>query len=180
MWLINKIKRTGEKRDIKRKDVYRFVVFLILSIIFSFLASHYEKQLQGVTSVLLVVELIIIVSFAYYFAGRAVMKSLFIIGAELTLMIYLAQAYCDIVPAAVRTADEAMKSLLNLGLLYLGIKFVYVLYKEVINSAELLRKINGNKKPWLILIPFAMLVGALVTQISQVLYLIISNLCIYK
>lgn len=180
MRLTDKIKRLGEKRDIKRKDVYRFVVFLILSILFSFLASHYEKQLQGVTNVLFVIELAIIILFAYYFAGRAVMKSLFIIGAELTLIIYLAQTYCDIVPAVVRTADESMKSLLNLGLLYLGARFVYILYNEVINSADLLRKMNGNKKPWLILVPFAMLVGALVTQIGQVLFLIINNLCIYK
>lgn len=134
------------------------------------MAVQDHEQFRGVNSVLLIIELAIIVLFAYFFAGRAVMKSLFIIGAELTLIIYLVQTYCETVPAAVRTADETMKPLLNFGLLYLGARFVYILYKEVINSADLLRKINGNKKPWLILVLFAMLVGALVTQIGQVLF----------
>ena len=112
-------------------------------------------------------------------AGHAVMKSLFWVGASLSLIIFLAQSYCA-VPVAAQTGNDALKSLLVFGFGYIAIDFFRTLYKEVLERIKMLKQTNDGKKPWMILVPFGLFTGLFVWQIWQVLFPILHTLCVYK
>jgi hypothetical protein len=115
---------------------------------------------------------------AYGLAAHAVMKSLFWVGASLSLMIYLAESYCSL-PSNARTGNDALKTLIAIGLIYITVDFFRTLYKEFTTRSKTLKEIDGQT-PWFLVVPFAVFTGLLVWQIYQVMDPIVLNLCIYK
>ena len=95
------------------------------------------------------------------------------------MIIYLAQSYCE-VPNILRKADDSLKVLLFLGLVFVSIKFIYSLYVELSARIVDLKKINDGKKPVLLVVPFALFAGLFILQAFQVISPVILNLCIYK
>jgi len=166
------------KGSIKRKDAGRFLVFVVIGVIVFIGLTFYKPYFSKALNVLLVVELILIALIAYGLAAHAVIKSLFFVGAGLSLMIYLAETYCEL-PVSSRTGDDALKTLLGIGLIYIAVDFLCYLYKEVTARSKTLKEVDG-KRPWFVLVPFAMFTGLFLWQIYQVMNPIVLNLCIYK
>ena len=166
-----------EPRQNARKISY--IVFFVI-IILSFIGANFFKTyFYGATYVVFWILTAILVLLTWAMAGQAVIKSLFCVGAGLSLMILLAQSYCA-VPAISRTADNALKSLLIFSIIFIAVEFARSLYKEMKIGADKLKEINDQKWPWMVMILYAVFIGAFIWQIDAVASPIIFNLCIYK
>ena len=155
------------------------MIFAVVALIAFIGASHLNPYLTNFGYAVLVIELVIIISITWGLAVHTVIKSLFGVGAGLSLIIFLAQSYCE-VPLPARNADDALKSLVVFGLIYIGVEFCFSIYKEAISRIKTLREANDDKRPWVVLIPFALFTGLFIWQVVQVLLPIIQNLCVYK
>lgn len=138
------------------------------------LARYYS----GVSSGIFLVALAVLILTAWIMAGYAVAKSLIGVGAGLSLILYLAQAYCE-VPQVARTGDDALKSLLIFGFLYIAVDFFCRLYREVVERSKILKEIDGYKRFWLVVIPFILFSILFTWEIYQIVAPITRNLCIY-
>jgi predicted neutral ceramidase superfamily lipid hydrolase len=168
------------KMDVfKRFDLKSFLIFAVIAAFAFFAASHLNPYITNIGYIILVIELMIVVTVTWGLAVHAVIKSLFGVSAGLSLIIFLAQSYCQ-VPLASQTANDSLKSLVAFGLIYIGVEFFRSIYKEATGRAKTLKEANDNKRPWLMMIPFALFTGLFIWQVVQVLLPIIQNLCVYK
>lgn len=161
-----------------KEKLIQFAIFLALASLVFVGMTFFKDTFQTVGYTLLFIELAILITVAWAFAGHAVMKSLFLVGASLSLIIFLAQSYCD-APNLTQSGNDALKTLLAFSIMYLGFDFFRSLYKEVTSHTKRMKEINSGKNPWIFLVPFALFVGIFVWQLYQVMFPIISNLCIY-
>ena len=163
----------------KKVDFKSLLIFAAVAAVAFFAANHLNPYLTNIGYVILVIELMIVVTITWGLAVHVVIKALFGVSAGLSLIIFLAQSYCQI-PLAAQTANDSLKSLVAFGLIYIGVEFFCSLYKEATDRAKTLKEANNNKRPWLILIPFALFTGLFIWQVVQVLLPLIQNLCVYK
>jgi len=177
--LKRKIKDIAKRFDITRENTITLLVFIVIVITVFVGATFFHQQLSSIVFIIFLIELSLIALATWIMAAHAVMKTLFWVGASLSLIIFLSQSYCDL-PNIVRTGDDALKTLLSLGLVYIAFNFLWSLYKEIASLSKTLKKLNKGKKPWIILLPFALFTGIFVWQIYQVVQPIVQNLCIYK
>jgi hypothetical protein len=77
------------------------------------------------------------------FAGFTVLKALFFVAAELSLLIFLAQSYCDL-PIRTSAGVEAMRDLLFIGLLYIVFNF-YQSFRGILKDYN--KKIGKDSIP---------------------------------
>jgi len=175
---LSEIKESIEEITSNNKKLIQFGIFLVLAAFVFIGLTFFKDTFQTIGYSLLYIELVILVLAAWALAGHAVMKSLFLIGASLSLIIFLAQSYCD-APNLTKSGNDALKVLLAFSLLYLSFDFFRSLYAEVTARSKTLKQANDGKNPWIFLVPFALFVGIFVWQLYQVMFPIISNLCIY-
>lgn len=173
------LKHIKQKLFNDREKLIQFSIFLVLSALVFVGMTFFKDTFQTIGSSILLIELIILTLVAWAFAGHAVMKSLFLVGASLSLIIFLAQSYCD-VPNLTQSGNDALKSLLGFSIIYLGFDFIRSLYKEVTGHTKRMKEINKGKNPWIFLIPFALFVGIFLWQLYQVMFPILNSLCIYN
>ncbi|MFA5261940.1 MAG: hypothetical protein WC450_11995 [Candidatus Omnitrophota bacterium] len=152
---------------------------MIITILFlgayHFLGSHFAEVMWILNLILWVILLSVIM----IFAGFTVLKSLFVVAAELSLLIFLAQSYCN-VPNRSAPGNEALNNLLNIGLLYIFLTFCGSLYKTLREYNEKLGKEPIPKAGILAIALFLIFAVLFISQLYQAIYPIISNLCIYK
>ncbi len=164
---------------LRKKEVISGLTFLVAALFAYYMTTYTHPYLEKVTYVVLAIELVILVSVTWGMAVHAVVKSLFGVGAGLSLVIYLAQSYCE-VPNLNHSADDALKSLIAFSLMYIGIEFVWSLYKEAKERVKNLTEVNKQKRPWIALVPFGIFTGLFTWQVLQVLIPIINALCVYR
>jgi len=137
---------------------------------------------------ILIVAFLILIGIVGFLAALAVVRSLFLVGASLSLIIFLAQSYCN-VPTSARIADSQLHSVLGLGLFYILFIFARSLYQEAFGDKEdkkfkghvvILREANNNKKSWFLLFLYALFVSLFLIELYQIISPIISNLCVYQ
>lgn len=162
-----------------KKDIKSFLLFIAVVGLVPLIAHFYGQYLPAIGTSFLFVSLLILVALTWGLAGHAVLKSLFLVGANLSLMVFLAQAYCE-VPLINRTADEALVTLVGFAVLYIGYEFISSVFKEVRNRMKLFKEVSQQKNPWLIVVFFALFTGLFIVQVAQVILPILHNLCIYK
>lgn len=162
-----------------KKNLIFFVSFLVISTLVFFGTKYFSVNLSSFGIVVFVIVLSILSLITWFMAGVAVFRSLFLVGASLTLLIFLAQSYCG-VPNTTQSASDALKSLFGFGLLYIGFIFLRSLYNELSKSLKHLEDVYNGKKPWIIVVLFASFTGLFMWQLYQVISPIIFNLCIYK
>ncbi len=162
-----------------KEKLIQFSIFLVLSALVFVGMTFFKDTFQAIGYTILLIELAILTIVAWAFAGHAVMKSLFLVGASLSLIIFLAQSYCD-VPNLTQSGNDALKTLLAFSMIYLGFDFFRSLYREVTSHARRIKEANDGKSSWIFLAPFALFVGIFLWQLYQVVSPIVLNLCIYK
>lgn len=177
--MFKKIEEIKRVINFKRRDITTFVLFIFLVALVFICITYFKEYLVTVGYMILLIELVILVIVTWAFAGHAVMKSLFLVGASLSLIIFLAQSYCE-APNLTQSGNDSLKILIAFGFLYIAFDFLRSLYQEIIIRSKTFKHTNDGKRPWLFLIPFALFVGIFVWQIVQVLLPILKNLCIYK
>lgn len=174
-----KIKEIIKKIVSNREKLIQFSIFLMLSAFVFVGMIFFKETFQIIGSVIFLIALIVLTLVASVFAGHAIMKSLFLIGASLSLIIFLAQSYCSL-SNLTRSGNDALKMLLVSSAIYLGFDFFKSLYKEVISHTKKMKEANNGKSPWILLIPFAFFVGIFLWQLYQIIFPILSSLCIYN
>jgi len=177
--MFNKIKeKVGRftKLSLKKK-----IFVLILYCFFSLIPFIDSKFLHGqLLNILWVFDVIVgglLLSAILVLASFAIMRSLIEVAAGLSLLIFLAQNYCD-VPVRSAAGDNALKGLLLVGIIYLSYYFLRTLYKLL---AKNYKKFGDKEWPWekiLFVILFLIFIISLVCDIYQVIQPIILNLCI--
>lgn len=174
-----KIKEIIKEFANNKEKLIQFSIFLVLSAFVFIGMTFFKDTFQTIGGTILLIELVVLILMAWAFAGHAVMKSLFLVGASLSLIIFLAQSYCE-APNLTQSGNDALKSLLAFSIIYLGVDFFRSLYKEVTSRTKRMKEANRGKNPWVVLIPFALFVGIFLWQLYQVMFPILGSLCIYN
>jgi hypothetical protein len=168
-------------RDVLMPTKKKVAVFIFIFIVISFLGCYYflgdnfsESVWVALTTLLGIALLIIMLM-----AGLAVLKSLFFVAAELSLLIFLSQSYCSI-PNRSIASDGGLRNLLAIGLIYITVNFCLSLYKELKESYIEIKKgqLSGGKIFNIIL--FIGFTVFFMWQIYLVVSPIIFNLCVYN
>jgi hypothetical protein len=162
-----------------KEKLLQFGLFLGLSTLVFVGMTFFKDTFQTIGYTLLFIELAILITVAWAFAGHAVMKSLFLIGASLSLIIFISQSYCA-APDLTQSGNDALKTLLAFSIIYLGFDFFRSLFKEVTIHTKRMKEANDGKNPWIFFVPFALFVGIFLWQLYQVMLPIFSHLCIYQ
>ncbi|MFZ2594124.1 MAG: hypothetical protein WAX38_05110 [Minisyncoccia bacterium] len=173
-----KIKEMIRELASSKEKLIQFSIFLVLSALVFVGMTFFKDTFQTIGWTILLIELVVLAMVAWAFAGHAVMKSLFLVGASLSFIIFLAQSYCD-ASNLTQSGNDALKTLLTFSIIYLGFDFFKSLYKEVTSQTKRMKEVNKGKNPWFFLVPFALFVGIFLWQLYQVMFPILSSLCIY-
>lgn len=162
---------------IKHEENILPILFAVAFTTVSFVDSNFfGSKLILVIWIILGTVITGLISWLFVLAGFTVLKSLFLLSAELSLMIFLAQAYCD-VPNHV--ANDALKMLVGVSLLYISFEFFKSLKKALTERLEKVPKKRWSKEKVVVVCLFAIFTFVFVWMIYQVVNPIISNLCIY-
>jgi hypothetical protein len=163
----------------RKENILPFITSVAITLL-SFLGIHYFGN--HFTEAMWIVNLLllgILLSVIMFIAGFAVLKSLAAVGAEISLLIFLAQSYCD-VPNRLTPSNEALKSLVGLGLIFIVVAFGRSLYKLLKENYQTLEKERRSKEKIVAVALFLMFTGLLIWEVYLVISPIILNLCIYK
>ncbi len=127
----------------------------------------------------LIIFSVIFIVFSIY-AGISVMKSLFFVGAEISLLIFIAQSYCDVDEAVRTTAgNDALRYLMILGSMYILYRFFKELYKTFKeNLADMPKRLVSWEKFFVYLL-YLFFTAFFVWALYLVVYPIVTDLCIY-
>lgn len=171
-----------QRMQIRKENVIPFLIALSIALVFLsisiFLSNHTD-----VAWIVLGIELSILFLMVMIMAGFTVIKSLFRIGAGLSLLIFLAQSYCAL-PVHTQSGLGALKSLLGISLLYLSYDFCRSLYgalRKYHKKIKKQKKLLNEKWSWgeiLLAALFLAFTGLFVWEIVAVVGPIIQGLCV--
>lgn len=168
-----------------------FALYLVTAITVLFAYIYWEEQVKMFVLVFLAISLTFVTLFTWSLASLAVFRSLMVIGAGLSLILFIAQSYCDL-DVTKRIADDSLQSLIGMSIIFIGVIFVVRLYRELfgdpnakrefdkLGALKVFREANKGKDSILLLILYASFMGLILGQLFQVLHPIFSNLCVYR
>jgi len=172
---LEKIKK--EFLDKLRNEQRRIIATLAVAVIASLVAIVAQLYPEALLW-LFIVSVSLLLFFCALLATFIIFKPLFFVGAELSLIIFIAQSYCEI-PNRTPNADNALKVLVVSGLIYVFAHFVKSTYK-LLKELEEKQKSRKIKMPWFVY----MITGAFFGSFGAQLYLVVSpiilNLCVYR
>lgn len=167
-----------EKFYFKNQKLITLLFVAVVTVIVILDQTIFDGKLKKVSLYINLAAALIVFTFMAIVAGYAVIQSLFLLGAELTLLIFLAQSYCS-VPARTENGDMALEVLIVFGMFFVLLKFGESLYKRLTGFSESLPK---NDKVWsiIILLLFLLTVAIFLFALYQVVSPIFTSLCIYE
>jgi hypothetical protein len=178
--MISKIKTLFIKFRTKfiRKQI---IIPVIIAIVLYAGFNSWDKYLISALGIIDIVMLSILAFSMWAFAGYTVFKSLFLLAAELSLLIFLAQSFCS-VAVAQRSAssNDAMKTLLLAGLTYVVIAFFISLRNHLKGYYEKVKNEKWSSAKIFVIFLFFIFLIWFLWQIYEVIDPIIRNLCVYK
>jgi hypothetical protein len=175
------IENKFEKLGFGKENILPFLISVGISIMF-FLDSRYLNN--TLLLILWIVDTIIIgflVSWVFVKAGFAVLESLFYVGAEISLLIFLADSYCKTGMTSLK-GNDALKVIIVTSIIFIGYKFYLSLKKSL---KEKLDDLNSKEKKWawekiIIVGLFVVFAALFICLIYRVVSPIMGSLCIYK
>ncbi|MFA6430454.1 MAG: hypothetical protein WC229_00990 [Candidatus Paceibacterota bacterium] len=169
----------GKEIDITKRQLVAFVVLVFIILVPVGLSILFKFSLASASPILIITLLSILFLFTWVFAGMIILEALFLVGGELTLMIFLAQSYCE-VKNRTQVSDNALMTLFGFSLFYLGISFLKSLYRGFIKSLKTFEDKKTGKTPWLVIVMFGLSIGIFIWQLYEVINPIINDLCVYN
>ncbi|HVM76552.1 MAG TPA: hypothetical protein VMU07_00090 [Candidatus Paceibacterota bacterium] len=112
-------------------------------------------------------------------AGMAVIKALFVVAAELSLLIFLAQAYCG-VTNRLPESDEALRSLFTVGLVYIAFIFLQSLWDILKTHYTRVHGEGFRYERAITTAAYIVFVALFLWQLYLVVMPIVFGLCVYK
>lgn len=188
--MLKKITQILNRIKTDRKFAVMFVLYIFTVIITSFAFAYWEKQVSTIFLVFSLIGLALITLFTWSLAALAVFRSLMVIGAGLSLILFIAQSYCAL-DVSKRLADDSLQSLIGISLVFIGVTFTVRLYRELfgdstakrefdkLGALKVFRDANKGKDSLLFLVLYASFMGLILGQLFEVLYPIFNNLCVY-
>jgi len=168
----------GSIRRITKEEPRSLVAAVLLTAVVLAGVHFLGNYLTTTMDIILGVLLVIMLSIVMVMAGFTVLKCLFIVAAELSLLIFLGQSYCA-VPTRTPAGNSALGGLIIVGLLYIAVEFFRSLYNALKEQYKKIgnEQVKENKFGIAVYLLFTVV---FVTQIYQVVTPIIQNLCIYR
>jgi hypothetical protein len=149
------------------------VAFLLLG--YKFISNHFIGALWiGVAFPIAVSLLVLMIR-----AGFAVLESLFLVSAELSLLIFLSQSYCNI-PIRSVASDLALRNLLIIGMMYMILKSFGSLRGALKSNFANIKKRKRLMHEIVVMASFLLFTVLMIWQIYMVMNPIINNLCIFR
>ena len=174
-----KLKEWWKKVSLRREDIKALVVSVVITAFFFggffWIGPHFTEAMWIISMILLAIILAIIAGFAEF----AVIKSLFLIAAEISLLIFLGQSYCEI-PQHAAVNDAAMKNLFTLSLLYIGILFSRALYRQIRGYYKRMEDKRWSWEKVVTVALFLIFTGMFLYEVYLAVSPIVMNLCLYK
>ena len=163
----------------KKESIIAFILSVGITSVAMLDRMYFQNWMLVILYAFLGIIITGFITWVIFKAGFTVVRTLFLLSAEISLLIFLAQAYCGVTPAAAQS-DKALVSLMTIGITYIGYEF----FKKLIEALRG-RLVNMPKKlaPWkktLVIIFFVFFTFSFAYSLYQVVYPIISNLCVYK
>jgi len=189
--MFSKIKQIVNRMKTDRKFAVLFVLYIVTVILTAFAFAHWEKQVSTIFLIFSFIGLALITLFTWSLAALAVFRSLMVIGAGLSLILFIAQSYCAL-DISKRVADDSLQSLIGISLIFITVIFTVRLYRELfgdpnakrefdkLGALKVFRDANKGKDSYIILILYASFMGLILGQLFQVLHPIFNNLCVYQ
>ena len=167
---MNSIKNISDRSKIY---LILFALIIIVPICHYFLGANFDNTIW-----ILDIFIACIIIFAFIVtAGFAVMKSLFFVAAETSLLIFLSQSYCTVGVNRTILTDNALRNLLIVGFAYIVISFLYSLWKELKEHYDIAKESKPFEKI-IGIIFFLAFVVFFIWQIYLVIEPIIQGLCV--
>lgn len=139
------------------------------------LGSRFTEAMWIITAVMMA----IVLSVVMVLAGFAVLKSLSLVAAELSLLIFLAQSYCG-VPGRSPEGDEALKALLVIGLLYTVVQFSHALAASLKQRYTTVRGERWSREKIVAVASYLIFTALFIRVIYLVMSPIVMNLCVFR
>jgi hypothetical protein len=168
-----------EKIGFRREDIIPFVFAVGIAAVFLIDMNLLHNRIVFVMWIILGIVLSALVAWIAMLAGFTVLKSLFLLSAEISLLIFLAQSYCD-VQLRSSSADDALRGLIFLGVTYIGYKFFQDLRDALRKRLDSIPEKRWSREKIIAVGLFALFTLSFVWSIFQVVSPIILDLCIYK
>lgn len=156
------------------------VIISAASAIVIFAVTYISSvSLLGVAWIVVSTILTVAVALIAILAGFVVVKSLFLIAAELSLLVFLAQSYCE-TPLRSATGNDALRTLVFLGLIYIAFAFVQSLYEAIKGHFKKIEKSMWNVRRVVTTTIFLIFTVIFLVEIYLVVQPIIAGLCVYR
>jgi hypothetical protein len=153
---------------------------IVISITLSYylLGKHFIDAIWTFDIIALLILFLII----WLMAGFIVLKSFFASAAELSLLIFLAQSYCNS-PNPSIGSNNALKSLMILSILYIifiSAGSLYNILKEFLRDFKNEGKLTDKIITAVILLIFLFFMIYIIQQIGMVISPIVNDICVFK
>lgn len=176
---IKELKQLKKNLTPNRENLKPFLVSATIAALFLigyyYLGNHFGIVMMYITLILLVLMVALIGLVAEFM----VLKSLFFVAAELSLLIFLAQSYCDVQGRTI-PGDQALKNLLVFGLVYIGFTFCRSLYKALHEHYKVMKDDPWSKEKIGTITLFLIFTGMFIWQIYLIMNPIVLDLCVYR
>jgi len=167
-----------DKLGFKRENAVPFVLAVSLAILFLLDKSYFDNQLLFLVWLTIGVAVSVVIAWIFMVAGFTVLRALFLLSAEISLIIFLSQAYCGVQIDA-SASDDALRTLIFLGVVYIVYEFFKALKKALENRLKNIPEKRWPREKIIVVLLFIIFTVAFLTSIYQVTEPIISNLCVY-
>lgn len=173
------INKASEKTGFKPEDIFAFI-FSVAITTFFFIDTTYLHNHAGIVLWIFIAFIVtMFISWLFMKAVATVLSSLFLLSAEISLLVFLAQSYCDVVKIPSQ-GDNALRSLVGFGIFYIAYKFFqYLAHALKVRLASFPEKKWTKGKVFIVGL-FLIFTGSFVWTVFQVANPIILNLCVYK
>jgi hypothetical protein len=172
---------TNEKNQIKdrlvlhKKDIIYLIFVIVLFWGCCFSGTDFMDTMLAFTLILWIVVLFLFI----LVSGFVVLYSLFLVAAEISLLIYLADSYCAL-PNRLPANDSALKSILAIGFIYVTMRF-YIFLRETWNeNNKNVRNKKGMIHEKLFNAVFLLFIFYIIWLIGMVMSPIVNNICVFK
>ena len=154
-------------------------VAIVLSVGYAVILVLGGSSLYGAAWVVLGFLLVILMGIVAFTAGMAVVQALFVVAAELSLLIFLTQAYC-VAPVRGPQNDAALASLFTVGILYIGFIFLKSLWDALTARYHKLADNPSAPRRVTSIVMFLLFTGIFIWDLYLVMGPIMAGLCVYK
>ncbi|HUC31215.1 MAG TPA: hypothetical protein VMR99_00805 [Candidatus Paceibacterota bacterium] len=173
-------KRWAKRLNLDKKDLIAASLAVAIMAVILIDSNFFHNRILEVLLVFDAIALGFTLLVIAILASFAIMGSLLEVAAGLSLLIFLSQSYCAI-PTHTSAGDDALKSLVSVGLLYIAFYFFRSLYTSLRGYLQKLQE-RDKKRSWektTTIVLYIIFIFLFVWEIYLVIKPIVNGLCIY-